>query len=778
MITLLIVLVTYLNAPTPTITPTQIQQQVAASNVKFAGYSYGTFPGFTATVMGPYVAPINKPAAFSALDAVWAIEAIVAAKGQAFYSAFFHRWFAFNTGGRAAGYTGVTYAPNLGSFDHEMVHQFAGVGEGNANDCNAVECKFIPYGDQADIMGSLGGGHPNPFFKRQGKWLDAPGVPSTQLVTTSGRYTIAPYETLGGVKALRLSPGVDSKRGSFNELFISARGGTNVGLHTCCSLIHDLDLTATRDYRLDPGQKVLFGTTLITTVSASSTGAVIDVVFNAPTAPQPPPPVQSLDLVSYLGGAADEQVRDVEQTPDGAIWVAGGSASPVLAGLPGAGNYDVFLVKYLAGVQACALRLGGPNYDRAYAVATTPSGDVILAGRAGPGFPVTPGSVQTAFGGDTTPEVAYGPQDGFVAAVGPDCELKWATYLGGADRSVIRDVAVGLDGSIYAAMTTTRVDVPFVSGARNGEDGVLVRLASNGASVLGAVYVGGSGSDGSNPSVAVDASGAYLHLQVKSSDFPVTPGAAQTVYGGGGADMALVKFSVDLSAVQWATYIGGNGNETTETHHIALFPDGAVATHQYTGSTNWPVSAGAVQSALLSVHDWGLVVVAPDGSRFESATYLGGSGDWPEGIAVDRHGRVIAAGSTGLGWGPSPGTTRDGVITMLPRDFTSRHDVRIGGSGTDTIRAAAATPTGVLVGGWTDSANLPVTPGAPQPTKASTADGWWAHVALPPPIAPPPPNPCVVDPLTLTASVVGSYPLATWSVTATDTRGCPAQASQ
>jgi hypothetical protein len=288
MIPLLIVLVTYLNAPTPTITPTQIASQVATANAQLSAYSYGTFPGFQPTVVGPYIAPINKPAAFSVSDTFGPIQDILATLGQAFYDSFPSKWFAFNTGGRAAGNGTVTYAPNLGSLTHELVHHL-GPGEANSMVCDPTQCRFVPYGDVFDIMGSLSGGHPNPSTKRSLKWLDAPGLPMTQRVTASGRYTIEPYETAtGGVKALVLTPGVDIRRGTFSELFISARGGTNVGLHTCCSLLHDLDLSSTAiDYQINIGQSVIFGGVQITTVSASSTGAVIDVNFT-PSAPPPP----------------------------------------------------------------------------------------------------------------------------------------------------------------------------------------------------------------------------------------------------------------------------------------------------------------------------------------------------------------------------------------------------------------------------------------------------------------------------------------------------------
>lgn len=64
--------------------------------------------------------------------------------------------------------------------------------------------------------------------------------------------------------------------------------------------------------------------------------------------------------------------------------------------------------------------LGGPKYDRAYTVRVGKKGFVDVAGRAGEGFPTTPGTVQPVFAGDSQSNGAYGKQDGFITQLSPD----------------------------------------------------------------------------------------------------------------------------------------------------------------------------------------------------------------------------------------------------------------------------------------------------------------------------------------------------------------------
>ena len=131
---------------------------------------------------------------------------------------------------------------------------------------------------------------------------------------------------------------------------------------------------------------------------------------------------------TFLGGSSWEHARDVFVDAKGDVYVVGGTKSgdfPTTEGAfqrkhdksgkqVGSGGYcDAFACKFSAdGKLIWSTLIGGPNYDRAYAVEVDESGCVYVSGRGGPGFPVTEGALQTTFQG--TDNGIYGMQNAFV----------------------------------------------------------------------------------------------------------------------------------------------------------------------------------------------------------------------------------------------------------------------------------------------------------------------------------------------------------------------------
>src|SRR5208283_4926307 len=91
--------------------------------------------------------------------------------------------------------------------------------------------------------------------------------------------------------------------------------------------------------------------------------------------------------------------------------------------------------------------------------------------------------------------------------------------------------------------------------------------------------------------------------------------------------------------------MGGSGVDVGNA--IALDASGAIYVAGYTYSTDFPVTAGALQFANAGSCDAFLFKLSPMGDTLLYATYLGGSGaDTASGVALDSSGNVYLGGWT------------------------------------------------------------------------------------------------------------------------------------
>jgi len=439
--------------------------------------------------------------------------------------------------------------------------------------------------------------------------------------------------------------------------------------------------------------------------------------------------------------------RDVVPDREGNLYVVGNAASPDFPVTPGAldttwggGQFpsDAFVALFAPdGTLRASTFLGGPGFERAYAVELAADGDVVIAGRAGEGFPTTPGALQPAFGGDQRNRAPYGRQDGFVCRLAPDLRaVRFCTYLGTGDNGFIRDMDLDAEDNIVVVMGSTLGDLPaawftraYQPRHRGVEDIVVAKLSADGGRMLWATYLGGSDVEVGAPSVRVAPDGSVLALlSTRSPDLPAPNGFDSTLSGP--QDLYLARLSADGSRLLMGTYIGGHGVEAIETHGLALGPDGTIYVTGGTSSTDLPTTPGSYRPSAAEANNAFLMRIAPDG-RLLASTYVGGRGlDYGEGIAVDSVGRVILTGYTEspdmLGVeGPDPGADLGDLFLGI---FTPELDrllyaARIGGSDRDMGRAATAAPGGwIALTGQTSSADWPVR-NAPPPPGGGGVDG-------------------------------------------------------
>ncbi len=164
-------------------------------------------------------------------------------------------------------------------------------------------------------------------------------------------------------------------------------------------------------------------------------------------------------------------------------------------------------------------------------------------------------------------------------------------------------------------------------------------------------YLGGAHVD-DGFGIAVDLNGSAYVTGLAGVGFPTTPGAYQTVFGGGSGiipcDAFVTKLNPSGSALVYSTYLGGNGFDEGS----AIVVDGSGNAY-VVGSTSggFPTTPGAYQTAYGGGGSNAFVAkLNAAGNSLVYSTYLGGSGllygESGQGIALDASGNIYVTGET------------------------------------------------------------------------------------------------------------------------------------
>lgn len=480
-------------------------------------------------------------------------------------------------------------------------------------------------------------------------------------------------------------------------------------------------------------------------------------------------------FLTYLGRSGKEVMRDVAVGPDGSVYVTGGTESSNFPTTPGAydrsfnGVFDVVVCKFSPGGTLLASTfLGGSGYDRTYSVDVEDgTGNVYVAGRAGQGFPTTPGVIQPNFAGSNYPDPAYGTQDGFIAVLDGDLStLIAATYFGGNDRAVCRDMELARRkngkrrGQPVITMIKVEADFPHVKNAfqpyhGGGRDMVVAKMKRDLSDVVFCTHVGGSADD-TGTGVTTDAVGnVYAAGFTYSDDFPVTGNAFQSSRAGL-SDMYVVCLGRNGS-LDYSTYFGGSSYDDSETHSVSVYR-GHVTLAARTTSPDLPTTSNAFNT----VFNGGAPTTNPGGDPFGDAfvavferdmqslrfmSYIGGTKqDNNEGAAWDDSGRLYVSGHTlSNNWGatadaaqPNKAGSRDATLVVLnpmspDASETLQYATYIGGNGDDWARSVAIDRGSVYVIGYTlSSSNLSTQNSSTyDPTYNGSKDGWFQSYTSP-----------------------------------------------
>ena len=357
----------------------------------------------------------------------------------------------------------------------------------------------------------------------------------------------------------------------------------------------------------------------------------------------------SLIYSTYLGGGVADYGYSIAVDAAGSAYITGETGStnfptqnPYQAS--NAGSWDAFVTKLSPEGNSLAYStyLGGSGIDEGRGIAVDAAGSAYVIGLSdSTNFPTTAGAFQTANAGSA---------DAFVTKLSPaGNSLAYSTYLGGGGGDLGYGMAVDTDGSAYVTGWTNSGNFPTTPGALQTtlagiSDAFVTKLSPVGSALAYSTYLGGSGSE-DGLGIAVDTTDrAYITGDTNSTNFPTTVGAFRTTLAGT-TDAFVTKLSPAGSALVYSTYLGG-GNEDIG-RGIAVDPAGSAYVTGPTHSTNFPTTAGALQTSYAGNGDAFVTRLSAAGNSLGYSTYLGGGGeDIGRGIAVDTAGSAYVTGQT------------------------------------------------------------------------------------------------------------------------------------
>ena len=429
-----------------------------------------------------------------------------------------------------------------------------------------------------------------------------------------------------------------------------------------------------------------------------------------------------LTYSTYVGGTSMDAVTSIAVDGWGNAYLAGWTTSydlptvnPVRA--LESGSVDAFVAKLGPGGNSLVYctYLGGRGDDRAFGIAVDSWGNAYVTGWTGSSSFPTVAPVQSALAGG---------KDAFVAKLNSAGNaLVYSTYLGGGGSDSGNGIAVDSSGNAYVTGYTYSMNFPTLSAfqtSNHGPQNAFITKLSPAGVMLYSTYLGGNGND-SAAAIAVDAAGsAYITGGTTSTNFP-TAAPIQPV-SGGNQDAFVTKLNPAGNGLVYSTYLGGSGGMVGSMEAgtgIALDATGAAYVTGVTSSTNFPVTAGALQ--VTNMGGGGDAFVAklnPAGSALAYSTYLGGSSvDYASGIAVDFLGNAYITGYTASydflslralqtgNAGPY-----DAFLTKLnPAGSGLVFSTYLGGTASDAANAVAVDSLGnAYVAGLTQSNDFPL----------------------------------------------------------------------
>lgn len=296
----------------------------------------------------------------------------------------------------------------------------------------------------------------------------------------------------------------------------------------------------------------------------------------------------------------------------------------------------------------------------------------------GQGYPIDSIFVDSTFnGGRIDVSISKFSSDG--------SQLLYSTFFGGSQVEFIHSMIVNSNDELIFFGTTSSNNIPTVNAIdgtfnggssvnaigqqfTNGTDIYIATINANGNALLNSTYIGGSSNDGLNlinntngfaytngilynygdqarGEINLDQSdNVYLVSSTYSTDFP-TVGSGIDTYSGE-QDVVVMKFTPNLSAITWSSFLGGSLNEAG--YSIKVSKNNYVYVTGGTKSTNYPTTSTALYPSYRGgVSDGFITKIDPSGSSIVASTFLGSNAyDQTYFVEIDRFDGIYAFGQS------------------------------------------------------------------------------------------------------------------------------------
>jgi hypothetical protein len=445
----------------------------------------------------------------------------------------------------------------------------------------------------------------------------------------------------------------------------------------------------------------------------------------------------TISYATYLGGSGVTAITGLAVDANANLYVTGWTAAlnfPINGAVQAAnqGGDDIIVAKLNpAGTGLLyATYIGGRGNDQAAAIAVDSLGQAYVTGStSSSNFPLVL-SNRGGLGGTTT---AFALK---LNATGNT--LLYCGYLGGTVTDGGAAIAVDANANAYISGTTQSSNFPTMNApqpAFGGGVDVFVTKLNAAGTIAFSTFLGGSGNEEAG-GIALDSVGnIFVAGGTSSANFPTVAALQSAISGSQDAFVTKISFNGTIS---FSTYLGGNGGAPQQASAIAVDTAGNPYVTGVTNSTNFPVTAGALQTTLIGLQNAFVTRLSSSGVLAYS-TYLGGSSfDWGYSIAVSAAGNAYVAGNTSSVDFPQVGAVQaafngayDAFVSELNFGGTALlFSTYYGGSGSEAANAIALDKNAnIFVGGQTSSSNLALVSPIQSSTAASST-GWLLRLGV------------------------------------------------